>query len=112
MVYTYTGLGYLIPVVLGLGLLVLIFLGFDVVFDDRWTVTALFIFVATACWFAGRALNPRDQGREKIPSFRHHERKVIAPHELLSLRMEYWAPILAVLGIVYYVYVTLMLHSV
>ena len=104
----WSGWGFVVAVI-GIGCLLLTELGVEAAMKDDqyyqnngWPKLVALLIAAVIVWPLGRALNRPRPGRELIDT--NTGERVVLPsgggHSLFFIPVEYWAPLLVVLGVV------------
>ena len=70
---------------------------------SKWPVSVALFIAAIPVWFLGKKINENAE-RILLDPKTNQEVKIVNNHSLFWLRMEYWAPILVVIGIINFVH--------
>ena len=100
----WSGLGFLVAVIvfgcaLAANLIANAMTGSGAYWDEnRWTLGVALLVAAIACWFLGRYLRGREA--RTLVDKQTGEEVILKPsHALFFIPMEYWGPILGVVGL-------------
>lgn len=66
---------------------------------SKWPISVALFIAATVVWFLGKSLNKNTE-RILLDPKTGQEVKIVNTHSLFWIRVEYWAPILVVFGII------------
>lgn len=101
------GYGFVVPIITILVCLI-VQLSFDAVFFkgyyslNKWPVLLALFIAAISIWFVGKRLNQNSE-RILLDPKTGEEVKLVSTHSLFWIRVEYWAPILIVIGIISFI---------
>ncbi len=71
---------------------------------DKWAMGVALILTGIPSWFVGKALNKKTDGKVFVDKDSGEEFKIGPQNTLFFIRMEYWGPILGVIGIITIIY--------
>lgn len=70
---------------------------------SKWPISVALFIAAIVVWFLGKKVN-KNAERILIDPNTGQEVKLVNTHSLFWIRVEYWAPILVVIGIINYIH--------
>jgi hypothetical protein len=105
--FIWRGYGFLVPLITFLICLLMEY-SLELIFFkgyynlQKWPISLALFIAAIPVWFAGKRLNQNSE-RILLDPKTGEEVKLVSTHSFFWIRMEYWAPILAAIGIISFI---------